>query len=106
MLQLGRARCFLPKDQYNMINSVEMNPLMLVDQAANRVNCDSLDDAYTRLLVTGTLSGLHWGAYHLNKAEIFIAMGMFPQALHEIEQIKQLTERTYGRNETRNRDVV
>ena len=29
-------------------------------------------------------------------------MGMFPQALHEIEQIKQLTERTYGRNETRN----
>lgn len=102
MLQLARAGCFLPEDQYNRINTLEMNPLMLVEQAANRVNCDPLDDAYTRLLVTGTLSGLHWGAYHLNKAEIFIAMGMFPQALHEIEQLKQLTERTYGRDETRN----
>ena len=77
MLQLGRARCFLPKDQYNMINSVEMNPLMLVDQAANRVNCDSLDDAYTRLLVTGTLSGLHWGPITSTKLKFLLRWECF-----------------------------
>lgn len=99
LLQLSRAYSLLHDDQND---SLATKPLTFVDQAEDMVGCDSIDDAYTRLIVTGTISGLHWGAYHLNKAEIFIAMGMRDQAIAELKQLQQLTERTYARDETRN----
>jgi DNA-binding SARP family transcriptional activator len=98
-LQLGHAYSLL-RDTWN--RSAEVNPLTYVDQVENMVGCDSIEDAYMRLVITGTLSGLHWGAYHLNKTEIFIAMGMQDQALLELKLLRQLTERTYAQDETRN----
>ena len=97
-LQIGRAYSLLHATQ----DSTEVNPLTFIDQAESMVGCDSIEDAYMRLIITGTVSGLHWGAYHLNKAEILIALGMQDQALPELKCLKQLTERTYGRDETRN----
>ncbi len=98
-LQLARA--------YSLLQSVwdasdETNPLTLVEQAESLVASNPIEDAYTRLLITGTLSGLHWGAYHLNKTELFLAMGMQNQALTELQCLRQLTERTYSQDEIRN----
>jgi DNA-binding SARP family transcriptional activator len=98
-LQLGRAYSLL-HDAWD--GSAETNPLIFVDQAESMVGCASIEDAYTRLVITGTVSGLHWGAYHLNKTEIFIAMRMQDQALAELKRLRQLTERTYAQDETRN----
>jgi DNA-binding SARP family transcriptional activator len=98
-LQLGRAYSLL-YDTWN--GSAETNPLTFVDQAESMVDRAVIEDAYTRLIMTGTVSGLHWGAYHLNKTEIFLAMGMQDQALAELKCLRQLTGRTYTQDETRN----
>ena len=56
-LQIGRAYSLLHDTQ----DSTEVNPLTFIDQAESMVGCDSIEDAYMRLIITGTVSGLHWG---------------------------------------------
>lgn len=98
-LQIGRAYSLLFDRQRR---TTEIHPLAFVEQTENMISCDSIEDVYSRLVVTGTVSGLHWGAYHLNKAEILIALGMHDQALPELKRLQRLTEQTYARDETRN----
>jgi tetratricopeptide (TPR) repeat protein len=99
MLQLGRAQSILKHAFYDVIDA---NALSLADQAADMVGHDTIDDPYTRIIVTGTLSGLHWGGYHLVKAGIFSNVGLPGKAINELNQLKRLTQQTYGRDETRN----
>jgi hypothetical protein len=97
-MQIQRA----PK-AIGLTSSYPLSPtLLLADQAAEMVGCDPLDDPYTRLTVTGTLSGLHLGGYHLVKAGILNTAGLSDQAMIELHQLKRLTEQTYGQDETRN----
>ncbi len=99
MLQLSRALSLLPyhRDQY-----FRTHPLAFADQAETFAGCHPVDDAYTRLLTTGTLSGLHTGGYHLVKAGIFNVAGFPDQALTELVHLERLTQQTYAPDETRN----
>lgn len=98
MLQLGRAQSVL---KYMLDASVNTNALILIDQAANMVGREAIDDLYTRMLITGTVSGLHIGGYHLVKAGILNTIGLPGKAINELHQLKRLTEQTYGQDETR-----
>jgi hypothetical protein len=79
----------------------ESNALALVDQAAEMIGRDPIDDPYTRLTVTGTLSGLHLGGYALVKAGILNMAGLPNKAIIELSQLERLTEQTYRQDETR-----
>lgn len=106
LLQLSRAQSILMQDTPG---ALRMNILSLTDQAAEMVGRHSIDDPYTRLLVTGTLPGLHLGGYHLIKAGILNTIGLPGKAISELHQLKQLTEQTYGQDETRSQawsDIV
>jgi tetratricopeptide (TPR) repeat protein len=99
MLQLSRAQGLLVGNEQKQAIT---QTLVLVDQASDYVGKNALDNVYTRLLVTGTVSGLHSGAYHLIKAEVLTILGLTGQAYSELKRVKELTEKTYGRDETRN----
>jgi tetratricopeptide (TPR) repeat protein len=106
MLQLSRAQSFFRQSVHE---SVSANTLLLADQAAEMVGRNTIDDPYTRIIMTGTLSGLHAGGYHLIKAGIFNGAGLPGKAIAELQDLKKLTERTYGQDETRNQawsDIV
>lgn len=97
LLQQSRAKSVL---KHNITNI-----LTLADQAGELVGRDTIDDLYTRLIVTGTLSGLHLGGYHLVRAGIFNAAGLAGKAiseLNELQRLHQLTKKTYKQDETRN----
>ncbi len=66
------------------------------------VGCEEIDDLWTRMLVTGTLSGLHLGGYYLTRADIFNAVGNPHQALRELDSFQRLLDHTYKPDETRN----
>jgi hypothetical protein len=94
LLQLSRAQSAL---KHNIPNA-----LLLADQASELIGREAIDEPFTRLLVTGTLSGLHKGGYHLVKAGILNAAGLPGKAISELNTLKQLTEQTYRQDETRN----
>lgn len=75
--------------------------IAMSDEVADMVGADPIDDFYTRSLITGTLSGLHMGGYHLGRAEIFNAVELPGKALTELNHVQKLTEGTYGGDETR-----
>jgi hypothetical protein len=97
-LQLSRAQLAL---KHVLSERDKENALLLVDQAADRIGCDPIDDSYIRLLMTGTLSGLHEGGYRLIKAGILNIAGLSEKAIIELSRLKSLTEQTYGQDETR-----
>lgn len=99
MLQLSRAQSMLKRGQSR---SSLANILIPADQAANMVGRNSIDDIYTRMITTGTVSGLHPGGYYLIKAGIFNIAGLSGKAFAELNKLKSLTEKTYGKDETRN----
>src|SRR5260370_15423968 len=106
MLQFSRAQSFL---KHVFHDSTGVSPLVFADQAADLVERNTIDDPSTRMTITGTLSGLHWGGYHLIRAGIFNVIGLPGKAITELQHLKRLTELTYGQDETRNQawsDIV
>src|SRR5579875_885634 len=97
-LQLSRALGMLRSSDHDRRIT---QALTLADEAADVVGLEPIDDFYVRALVTGTLTGLHLGGYHLGRAETFNAVGMPGKALRELNQVKKLTEKTYRGDETR-----
>jgi hypothetical protein len=107
MLQLSRAQGSLSQGTHDQ--TVITNVLTLTDQVADLVGRDTIDDLYTRAMVTGVVSGLHLGGYHLGRANVFNAVGLPGKAIAELNQLQFLTAQTYGRDETRNQawmDIV
>ncbi len=100
LLQLSRAQSLLTSTYGHNPNHVDT--LILADRAAYMVERDDIDELYIRMLVTGTLSGLHLGGYHLIRADIFNTVGLANKAFIELSQFNKLIERTYGQDETRN----
>lgn len=96
LLQLGRALSLL-QEKYST-----QQVLKLIDRAASTVERNPLDDLYTRVLVTGTLSGLHQGGYYLTRADILTLAGLPDEAMQELNQLSRLVKQTYGKDETRN----
>lgn len=99
LLQLSRALGLLSESKYDQRST---RALLLTEQAAEMVGREEIDDLCTRMIVTGTLSGLHLGGYYLTRADIFNAIGSPHQAIHELNHLHRLLERTYGQDETRN----
>ncbi|QBD75643.1 hypothetical protein EPA93_06340 [Ktedonosporobacter rubrisoli] len=97
-LQLSRASGMLKEGERD---SRIAQALTMSEEVADVVGADPIDDFYTRALITGTLSGLHMGGYHLGRAETFNAVGLHGKALNELNHVKKLTEGTYGGDETR-----
>jgi DNA-binding SARP family transcriptional activator len=97
-LQLSRAQLAL---KHVLPERGKESALLLANQAADRIGCNPIDDPYVRLLMTGTLSGLHEGGYRLIKAGILNIAGLSEKALIELSRLKSLTEQTYGQDETR-----
>lgn len=99
-LQLSRAQAILNGgNQHDQATITDI--LTAIDQAADMIGRHTIDDLYTRTLVLGSMAGLHQGAYHHVNAEIFNAMGQPAKVLTELDQVKRLTARTYGQDETR-----
>jgi hypothetical protein len=106
LLQLSRAQGLFQVGRYDLRST---HTLKLADQAAITVERDMIDDLYTRMIVTGTVSGLHLGGYYLTRADIFNTVGFPDKAMRELAQLNCLIERTYGKDETRNQawhDIV
>lgn len=99
MLQLSRAEGVFKRI---VPDSKTAHVLSLADQVEDMVGRNPIDDPQMRMLLTGTLSGLHLGGYHLIKAGIFNEVGFPGKAIAELKQLKRLTEQTYGQDETRN----
>ena len=106
LIQLSRALGVLKQGQRD---PRLRNALTFIDQAADTMERGHIDDLYTRVMVTGTLSGLHLGSYLLHRANVFNTLGLAGKALNELNHLQQLTLRTYGQEETRNQawiDIV
>jgi tetratricopeptide (TPR) repeat protein len=93
-LQLSRALSALTTVEESQV-------LQFADEAAQMIGCDPINDSYKRIMLTGTLSGLHVGSYHLIRAGIFNALRQPEKALLEMDQFNRLTRQTYHRDETR-----
>jgi hypothetical protein len=97
-LQLSRAQLAL---KHVLSERGKENALLLVHHATDRIGRNPIDDPYLRLLMTGTLSGLHEGGYRLIKAGILNRADLSEKVLIELFRLKSLTEQTYGQDETR-----
>jgi tetratricopeptide (TPR) repeat protein len=97
-LQLSRALGMLRSSEHARKIT---QALTLADEVAEVVGLEPIDDFYVRALITGTLTGLHLGGYHLGRAETFMAVGLPGKALRELNQVQKLTEKTYRGDETR-----
>jgi hypothetical protein len=105
-VQLSRAFGVLKQGRYDPVIT---SALTLVEQVADTVDRQNIDDLYTRAMLTAELSGLHLGGYLLHRANIFNTLGLPGKALIELNRLEQLAERTYGKNETRSqawRDII
>jgi DNA-binding SARP family transcriptional activator len=98
MLQLSRAQGALAR----VMPSIPINvALDLADEATNMIARQPLENPQTCLLMTGTLSGLHQGGYHLMRASIWNMIGVPEQAIIELSHLQRLQTQTYARDETR-----
>lgn len=97
-LFLGRAEAVLA---INKGQKPSAPSLLALDDAADAINCQSISDPYTQLLITGTRTGLHTAGYHDMKAIAFNSAGLAGQALKELTTLEKIVEKAYGRDETR-----
>ncbi|MBV9688325.1 MAG: hypothetical protein JO202_01305, partial [Ktedonobacteraceae bacterium] len=81
--------------------SVPASVLLALDDVADTVDRQSIDDLYTRMLVIGRRSNWHQGEYLTTRATAFMTAGLPGQALREFNAFESLAEKTYGRDETR-----
>ncbi len=104
-IYLSRARALLAVSRGERIPP---SVLVALDNAADTVDRQPVDDPYTRVLVRGTPTGWHKASYLSKRATVLNIAGLPGQALKELKAIDQLTESTYSRDETRHfvwRDV-
>jgi len=99
MIELSRSLSLLARNRRDPLIA---KALTLLDEAGDMIEQESIDDLYTRMLVTGTLSSFHLGSYLLSRAHVFNTTGFPGKALNALKQLKQLTQRTYQRDEARN----
>jgi hypothetical protein len=75
--------------------------ITMLDDATDMVDSQSIDDPYTRILVTGSRAGFIKGEYHSARASGFIAAGMPGSALQELNAIEALQKGGFGKDLTR-----
>jgi tetratricopeptide (TPR) repeat protein len=75
--------------------------LLELDDIADTVGKQNIDDVYTRALVTGTRKSWHQAGYLSTRATAFHTAGLPGQALKELNALESLIEKTYRKDETR-----
>ncbi|MBV9706490.1 MAG: hypothetical protein JO125_03680 [Chloroflexi bacterium] len=80
---------------------VPASVLLALDDVSDTVDRQSIDDLYTRVLVIGRRGNWHQGEYLTTRAIAFATAGLPGQAMRELNALENLTEKTYGRDETR-----
>jgi hypothetical protein len=75
--------------------------IMLLDGAEEKADRQSIDDPYTRELVTGSRIGFIKESYHNDRAAAFNSAKMSGAALKEIKIMEALREGTIGKDLTR-----
>ncbi len=75
--------------------------LVNIDNIADTVDKQKVDDLYVRALVRGQQKDWHTGSYLSSRAITFNAAALSGQALKEFNALKDLTEKTFGRDGTR-----
>ena len=80
---------------------VGTTPLIAVDNVADLVGRQNIEDPHTRVLVTGTRTGFHMGGYLDNRAAIFNAAGLPALAMKELNALEGIMDVAYKRDYTR-----
>jgi tetratricopeptide (TPR) repeat protein len=75
--------------------------LLAMDDIADTVGKQNIDDLYLRALVTGTRKSWHQAGYLNTRATAFTTAGLPGKALKESNALERLIEKTYRRDETR-----
>ncbi|QBD81612.1 hypothetical protein EPA93_38830 [Ktedonosporobacter rubrisoli] len=96
MIQLGRAQGVLKQGNDKVLLT---NALIQLDEVADLVGREPINDPYMRALLIG--SDLHKGAYLLQRANTLNTLGLSGKAIRELNQLRNLLERTYNKDETR-----
>ena len=93
----SRARAVLALSKGERIPA---SMLLALDDVADTVGKQNIDDLYTRALVTGTRKSWHQAGYLSTRATAFNTAGLPGQALKELNTLEGLIEKTYRKDET------
>jgi acyl carrier protein len=83
MIQQARALTALAHNE-----QTKANALVLLDQAAEKLDNPTVDDLYTRLLLTGS-DFLRKEGYRQHRANVLNALGLYRRALSELQHIQK-----------------
>lgn len=101
---LGNLRIFLSRVQATLALSrggrVPVSVLIAIDDVADTIDKQLIDDPYTRVLVRGQRKNWHKASYLLARASAFTVAGVSGQALREMNAF-EAQQKLYGRDETR-----
>ncbi len=75
--------------------------LITLDDVADTVGRQNIDDLYMRALITGTRKSWHQAGFLNTRATVLNTAGLPGQALKELNSLESLIEKTYKRDETR-----
>lgn len=98
MMYRSRAQAALARSQEERIPA---SLLLALDDVAETVSKQPIDDLYTRALVTGTRKSWHQAGYLNTRATVFHTAGLPGQALKNLNALEGLLEKTYRKDETR-----
>lgn len=97
MIQQARALATLAQNDSVVLTT---NALLLLDQAAETIDSNHVDDPYTRMLLTGS-DFLSKRGYRQHRANVLNTLGLYGRALSELQLQKGMTV-----NETNPRNQV
>ncbi len=97
-MEMSRAQAILA-----VAKSENISPSILIalDNVADTVDKQQIDDPYTRVLMRGSRTSWHESSYLNIRATVFNVAGLPGKALKELKTIEQLTAGIYSRDETR-----
>lgn len=94
----SRAQVVLSVEQKKKVSTAALTE---VDNVADFVGRESIDDPSTCVLVTGTRTGFLMGGYLDNRAAVFNAAGLPALAMQELNALEGIMDVTYKRDYTR-----
>lgn len=93
-----RAQAALAVSEQKHVSS---SLLLLLDDVADTVGQQPIEDVYLRALITGTRKSWHQAGYLNTRATVFTTARLPGQALRELNALETLVEKTYRKDETR-----
>jgi tetratricopeptide (TPR) repeat protein len=102
---LGNLIMYLSRAQLALATSkgerVPTSVLLAIDDVADTVDKQPIDDPYTRVLVRGQRVSWHKASYLISRASTFSIAGLPGRAMNELNAYEKLKEQMYNRDETR-----